>query len=415
MYRVVIVEDERTTRAVLEEFIRHEADGFTVAASFSSGQDALDYLLVHGVDLIISDICMSQLSGLDLVTELREKGFTTPFIIVTGYPAFDYAQQAIRYGVMDYMVKPIDFDALRKNLQKLRQKMDQQQLSIRQNDELLALFLTYAISGMIPSSMEMHHLARIARFPYSTETDCFQAVAITPADSLSDEVRDVMFRKLNFILQEVLPGAHAYPLHESGTTCYYMIASPQQTTPDFLNDLRATLADHLDADFLLTSLSQTAGLADMVTALAEQPFISAIKATISTAEKKDGAALFEDEENATQAVQESLYARALAYIEAHMAEDITREDVANAIYISQSYLSHLFRAIGGTSFISYLTSLRMQKAIDLLGQNMRISDIVSMIGYHSKQSFLNNFRAYTGMTPSEYRLQLLKSEGTDHA
>ena len=98
----------------------------------------------------------------------------------------------------------------------------------------------------------------------------------------------------------------------------------------------------------------------------------------------------------------------MRYIVAHACEDISREDAAQAVFVSQSYLSHIFKEVGGTSFIARLTELRMKKAIALLGRHISVNNIIAQTGYHSKKTFPANFRAYTGMTPGEYQQNVLR-------
>lgn len=92
------------------------------------------------------------------------------------------------------------------------------------------------------------------------------------------------------------------------------------------------------------------------------------------------------------------------YISSHYAEEITLASVAQVVHLSPYYISKLFKKTTGENFIDYLTSVRMEKAMELLlAPNVRVYDVAEQVGYKSTKHFSQVFRAYTGKTPSEYR------------
>ena len=96
--------------------------------------------------------------------------------------------------------------------------------------------------------------------------------------------------------------------------------------------------------------------------------------------------------------------KAEAYIEQRMSEDLSLEDVAEAINVSSFYLSRLFKEVKGENYINYLTDLRMKKARELL-KNPRISikEISSEVGFNDQNYFSRIFKNKFGMTPTEFR------------
>lgn len=99
--------------------------------------------------------------------------------------------------------------------------------------------------------------------------------------------------------------------------------------------------------------------------------------------------------------------RAKTYIQNHYAENLSREDVANAVYLDSAYFSRLFKQKMGMSFINYLTTVRMEKASEFLKTQMNVSDIAAAVGYLHRNRFITNFRQYSGYTPTEYRKKIL--------
>ncbi|MFG6366172.1 response regulator [Schaedlerella sp.] len=112
MLSLVIVEDESNIRDCLIHLFPWDSLGIHVAASFSNGQDAFRYLSAEHADILLTDIRLPNISGLDLVRMLRENKNPIEVVILTGYKHFDYAQQAIRYKVHDFLLKPIKYEEL---------------------------------------------------------------------------------------------------------------------------------------------------------------------------------------------------------------------------------------------------------------------------------------------------------------
>lgn len=92
------------------------------------------------------------------------------------------------------------------------------------------------------------------------------------------------------------------------------------------------------------------------------------------------------------------------YISAHYADEITLSSIAQVVHLSPYYISKLFKKTTGENFIDYLTSVRMERAMELLtSPGVRVYDVAEQVGYKSTKHFSQVFRAYTGKTPSEYR------------
>lgn len=112
--KLFIADDEIDVR----EGIRHLLDwsqlGFHISGEGKNGQDTLEQILKLQPDVVLLDIRMPKLSGLEVIKQSKEQGFQGKFIILSGYSDFSYAQEAIRYGVTCYLTKPIDEDELEK-------------------------------------------------------------------------------------------------------------------------------------------------------------------------------------------------------------------------------------------------------------------------------------------------------------
>lgn len=124
MLKIVIVEDETNIRDCLVHLFPWESLDVTVSASFSNGEEALSYLSCHDAHILLTDIRLPEMNGLDLVKALRESKNPISVIILTAYRHFDYAQQAIRYNVDDFLLKPIKYNELTASILRIRESLE---------------------------------------------------------------------------------------------------------------------------------------------------------------------------------------------------------------------------------------------------------------------------------------------------
>lgn len=126
MYTVFIADDEVSIREGLKCIIDWESLGFSICGEASNGSDALSEILSKQPDLVLMDIRMPKLQGIDVIVTAREQGFTGHCILLSGYSDFGYAQTAIRYNVDYYLTKPIDEDELLQAITKAKSLLDQE-------------------------------------------------------------------------------------------------------------------------------------------------------------------------------------------------------------------------------------------------------------------------------------------------
>ncbi|MCR5421256.1 MAG: response regulator, partial [Lachnospiraceae bacterium] len=113
MLKVMLVDDEPFIMQGLSVLIDWEKLGFRIVKMASNGKEAYDFLKSEKVDLIIADISMPLMNGIELIKRIREEKLSDAyFIILSGYNDFSYAQQAIRYSCLEYLLKPIDKEEL---------------------------------------------------------------------------------------------------------------------------------------------------------------------------------------------------------------------------------------------------------------------------------------------------------------
>ena len=121
--KVLIVDDEPGIREGFRHIFDWDGLGLALIGTASSGEEALSIIGEVSPDIVISDIVMQGISGLQLIQETRDAGnMDTQFILISGYNEFKYAQKAISLGVAAYILKPIDKAELEEALIRIRQR-----------------------------------------------------------------------------------------------------------------------------------------------------------------------------------------------------------------------------------------------------------------------------------------------------
>ncbi len=123
-YSAIIVDDEPWSLLDIEKSFPFEELGFFVVGAFQDSRRALQAILQSPPHLVVTDIRMPNLDGLDLVSAMRQNNLETEVLILSGYSEFAYAKQAIRMGVTGYCLKPTDPAEVRDLLAEVKKKLD---------------------------------------------------------------------------------------------------------------------------------------------------------------------------------------------------------------------------------------------------------------------------------------------------
>jgi two-component system response regulator YesN len=126
MLSVMLVDDEKTVRSGIKMMIPWDELGLTVICEAGDGDDGLEKLLSHSPDIVIADIRMPGMSGLQMLEEAKRQGFAGKAVILSGYSDFSYAQAAIALGVKKFILKPVDEDELIAELLRLADEINEE-------------------------------------------------------------------------------------------------------------------------------------------------------------------------------------------------------------------------------------------------------------------------------------------------
>lgn len=232
MLKVLIADDEPRVGMLVKQLIHWQERELECVGMFQDGQRALEGIQQLHPDIVITDIRMPVLSGLELVEKALESNPQIRFVVISGYRYFEYAQRAIKYGVQDYLLKPIDEEELNRVLEKIcAEKADQQnrqehlarmENSFRNSRRLLDReVLQQLLAGRIPDVKTLNH-------NYGTDfvPGCFQAVVVkmdraAGAEPNADTER-FMMDKLRARIEKICRAANFYAAAngDAGLCCF---------------------------------------------------------------------------------------------------------------------------------------------------------------------------------------------------
>lgn len=135
-FKVIIVDDEFRIGVLIEKLIEWEKLGLQCLAVLDNGEAAYQAIMEKDPDIVITDVRMPRVNGLDLIQMTKERKENVQFIVVSGYKEFEYAHRALQYGVNHYLLKPIDEDELNNVLKELIDKLISRHEDMRNIEEM---------------------------------------------------------------------------------------------------------------------------------------------------------------------------------------------------------------------------------------------------------------------------------------
>ncbi len=126
MFEVLLVDDEALVRDAISTNMKWEELGYHLAGTCKNGKEAMEFLAIHKVELVITDICMPFVDGLELARYIYEKHTDTRTIILSGYNEFEYAKTAVKYQVVEYVLKPVTVAELNEILLRVKETISEE-------------------------------------------------------------------------------------------------------------------------------------------------------------------------------------------------------------------------------------------------------------------------------------------------
>lgn len=422
MFKLMIADDNPHTLQGLSEGTDWENFDFNLTGTFQNGKDLLEAAMQDMPDLVITDITMPQMDGFSLSKELYQLKPDIKIIFISNYSEFEYAKNALKLHIFDYILKPIQLNQLLDVMERVSEKLRQEQLtyfekqqSKSQQDYYRKIALSHYVSRLLFQATDEQHIHTSLEqlgLP-QTKDSYFLVVCFSLDESLDscDEPQPANY--FRSILECALGEAQIIPAileHNHGA---FLLQSFDRDLPVF--DLLAQLGVDIEvkmnlritmgySDFShhLTKLptlykqAQTA-LRSLLESKAIIPIVSYADINIPTDQEYS-----DDTEHSTS----KTVAAMKAFIKEHYMEPITTNDVAGSVYLSPNYANRCFTAEYGITIFGYIVQYRLEKSKQLLRDtDEHITRIAEDVGYSSKTSFYLAFKRHTGISPTEYRQQ----------
>lgn len=364
MVKLFLVEDEIVMRDGIKKRINWEKEGIDFVGEASDGELALPMIRELKPDILLTDIKMPFMDGLQLSEIVRKELPDTRIIILSGYDEFTYAQEALRIGVTEYLLKPIAPAALLESIRKVAASIEAEAGSVEEKqetpetetEEKLELDMTILDEEVHKLIENFLRTGAEGEIPVFSER-VFRAIGAKNAES-------ILF--LNYLTMDM----------------YFLVVR-------YVKELGADTTELTGEDGDLSSNVRRMTSPKEAKAYLERILSVAIRLRDSGVSGKYGKLLKE----------------AVAYIEEHYAdEDISLNTVAAACGISPNHFSSIFSQEMGVTFIEYLIGKRMDRAKELLmTTDMRSSEIAFEVGYKDPHYFSSTFKKTQGVTTREFR------------
>ena len=401
MYKIIIADDDVRFLEQFKKITDWERFEMSVVASFDNAEDVLEYVKNNIVDAIITDIAMPDMTGLDIAKYIYDNYPDVKVMLFSAFQTFKYAHEALEYGVVGYMTKPIYFEKLYKNLEKLKQILDS-----KKNDGFLSDEMICKRSGFVKEFFSMDNAYKSVvqnmldkiNLPYNI---LYMPSAITTfkIENVESYLKNV-WKHGNDALSETIKRITCYgndnfyciPLCISESDITVLIISKKQngSFEQYVNEIKDKMSETISMDIVQEQKQYAGSLADMRRLIKDRhtPYL------ISVANRIED--LSREEETFKEKLQK--------YIEKNCLKDISRSDAAKEFFMNESAFSRLFKDEFGESFIDYVSHIRIEKIKQkILDNDESITDLYEECGYKSKSQFFRVFRQHTGMTPLEYR------------
>lgn len=467
MYKLIIVDDEYSVRAILSEYVKNSGLGFEVMGMFSNGERALNYIAENPVDVVLADIRMPKMDGLELARIVSEKYRKCRVTLISGYSEFDYAKRAIRYGVINYLVKPINVRELYDTLSQTITMLDTEKLHELENNNLLnekrEQFFADFLMGGFNNEDEICRAFQSLAFQFSLEKISLTLICMNLTSELSNEAKEmieasapkmlqivsdalwtcsVSDAELGWVFVVITPRAITFSADKASEIFRNWLSSSQfSLTKVFYEDLRVMpksyiskslrnslslslshllSGDHDGAYAILHNLVKEIWQHSSITESELQKKVQETfrmfcdvydesgQATTSGMDIGSTLAGMAEIVKTSSQHEDAVIRKAKEFIDKNYHHNLNRDGVAEYVFMNSSYFSRYFKQKTDESFYDYLNRFRIQKAIGLLDTNMKISEIGESVGYNNMKYFRRHFKQYTSYTPYEYRQKVFR-------
>lgn len=401
MWKILIADDEPKIRQGLKNTLEGFGLPLLVCAEAKNGVEALNKAKEFEPDILLVDICMPKLNGIEFLKELKKLSVEYRIIIISGFNEFAYAKQAIELGVSQYLLKPIAEEELRNALEGVMEELTQihksrrfmdmmRQQYLRNGNSLRSAFFNDWMDGKLLGK-EWEEQKEILDIEIPDTVLLILAAAqsgftetITGDFAPEEFCRHTLEKLIQDLTGEYKP---VYVFMNRCQDVVGMIGGYQGEVKTFQQLLTEKIEKMTDRKCCVQ---------------------------LRTCRREDIPKVHEELRVQARKVLECrpIVMEARTYIYDHYQQrELDLTQVADAIGCNSSYLSRVMKQELGVSFKDFLTTLRINQAI-LLMRNDRLSlnQIAEQVGYNNQHYFSAAFKNCQGVSPSEFRRTMVQEE-----
>lgn len=402
MYKLIIIDDEPRVREQLSKFIEWETLEIEMVRTFSNGRDALSFIEKNEVDIVISDIKMPVMDGLELAAVCHELKPQIQFVIISAYRDFEFAKSAMQQHVADYVLKPIKHDELYNTLKNIVKTLKINALEAKigrsafvspaRHNAIRNLFLRLMTQN-IESAQTLDEELLAAQLPVTlAKQPCiFYQMRLYNYDIFMERSwkheKHMLYTAIDNLIPFELDSAYII-----GVRYLY-------DTIDLLAVSGGAALDFSEtADIIMQKIS-----ASIKTNLGLDNQIKRIR-FLPSLDK-----LVHSEQQNISVNDDPTVSKIMDYVSEHISEPLTLSEIAQVMHFNAAYLGTLFKKKTGLSFIDYLNRTKIDRSIEYLhNPKISISEISELLGYKSEAYYYELFKKYYNMTPSQYRNTIIQ-------
>lgn len=442
MYKMIIVDDETGIHDLLKDAIEEFIDGFKVVGCFLNGLEAIDYLNDNKVDVVLTDIKMPIADGLELCKYIHENIPETKVIILSGYGEFEYAKEAIKYNVTDYLLKAVDMRELSAALKKIEKELNASKDIHDSDDSGTDRFCTDLIVGALSEEEIKREYGKL-NMPYdidNVKVSIYQIDFKNYDDILKNAWRyepeyfhDAVFGVIQSAARDIscAAAAEVFSSRQRMIIGVFFDSSLKQ----FEAHAAECLKDITGLEITCSKISDEKNIFEVsndnnildnkeiykimvsyIKLLSPDKAKSVISRMMKTGNVKETSENRADYVDSTyenikkQMDDKKIIANAKEYIAQNFDKDISRKDIADSVFFNAAYFPRFFKQVTGVSLGNYILQVRMDNAIKCLETNTKIQDIAAKSGFKNVRHFQRMFKEYTGFSPTDYRKMILKKD-----
>lgn len=379
IYKLLVADDEYWIREQLRILVEWKAYDIEFLEPAVDGEDAWDKIGRFRPDIVITDINMPFISGVELVKRIRTEYPETVVLILSGYSDFEYVKESLLAGAVDYLLKPVEKLGLVKAFTKALDRINMQRMQEKEKrfhrESLLRA--TAALNDREFSEMI------IRRKEQGDQGKPERPVVLKEKQQIKEKLGEQILFQFN----------NVYDADE-------FIVALRDADGD-MEELSYRLLLSLK-DF--TGLGIVIGVSDHHYAESEYPdaYEESRTAILSQNSSKNKVALYS---SLTSGSGKELIPEIARYIDAHYDEELSLQTLSELFHMDSGYLSKLFKREKDCNLIHYITLRRMEKAKEIMESetDKPLTEVAFLVGYDDYNYFNKVFRKMEHMSPREYR------------